>query len=130
MRKRWVLTAGMIAGLVGVVLLVLALLPRPGVTKANFGRIQKGMSKPEIQAILGKHWFGFDHVPERFILVGENWRADDGAEAYIEFERRDGDETTWRVCSMSWQESSETPFQKIRRWVGLAPRERFPPPPP
>ena len=129
MRKRLLLAAGTMAGVVGVVLVVLALLPRPGVTKANFDRVQKGMSKPEVQAILGKRRFGVDCVPDRVIRVGEEWYADDGAEAHIEFERRDGDEMTWRACSMWWRESFETPFQKIRRWVGLAPRERFPPPP-
>ena len=51
MRKRWLLAAGTMAGLVGVVLVVLVMLPpddRPGVTKANFDRIKDGMTKPEV----------------------------------------------------------------------------------
>ena len=55
MRKRWLLATATMAGLVGVVLLVVAMLPpRPGVTKANFDRVEVGMTKTDVEAILGE----------------------------------------------------------------------------
>jgi hypothetical protein len=55
MRKnRWLLLGLLLACIVGVVLVVLALLPpTPGITKENFDRIEVGMTRAEVEAILG-----------------------------------------------------------------------------
>jgi hypothetical protein len=77
---------------VGLALGVLSTIPRgPGVTKANFDRIEYGMKKAEVEEI-----FGNDGVP--MLLGGEEvkgerfWDGEDGLGAHITFsnERVDG----------------------------------------
>jgi hypothetical protein len=51
-RKRWLLLGLLSLGIVAAVLTVLALLPpRPGVTKANFDRVEIGMNRAQVEAI-------------------------------------------------------------------------------
>jgi hypothetical protein len=53
-KKRWMVLVGLLAVGVCVTLTVLALLPpRPGVTQANFDRIEVGMTLEEVETILG-----------------------------------------------------------------------------
>lgn len=53
-KRRWLWLGLLVAAIAGVVLTVLALLPpRPGITKENFDRIEEGMTRPEVEAILG-----------------------------------------------------------------------------
>ena len=105
MRKRWLLAAGTMAGLVGVVLFVLAMLPPgPGVTKANFDRVEKGMTRAQVVAILGKAtyeppgWGG-----------GPYWTSNSGDEIRVRFDENQ------RVESMIWDDGwpSETLIEKI-----------------
>jgi hypothetical protein len=52
MKKRLLISAGIVAACGGAILAALALLPpRPGVTKANFDRLEKGMTIEEVEAI-------------------------------------------------------------------------------
>jgi hypothetical protein len=53
-KKRWIVLAGMLEACVFLTLVVPALLPpRPGVTRANFERIEDGMTPEEVEMILG-----------------------------------------------------------------------------
>jgi len=53
-KKRWLLVAACLASLIVVPTVVTALLPPgPGTTKANFDRVEVGMTKAEVEAILG-----------------------------------------------------------------------------
>jgi len=53
-KKRWIVLAGILAACVCLTLAVLALLPpRPGVTPANIERIEDGMTRAEVETILG-----------------------------------------------------------------------------
>jgi hypothetical protein len=53
-KKRWIVLAGLLAACVCLTLAVLALLPpRPGVTPANIERIENGMTRTEVETILG-----------------------------------------------------------------------------
>jgi hypothetical protein len=53
-KKRWLLVATCLASLIGLPIVVTALLPpAPGVTQANFDRIEDGMTTAEVEAILG-----------------------------------------------------------------------------
>jgi hypothetical protein len=53
-KKRWIVLAGILAACVCLTLGVLALLPpRPGVTEANVERIEDGMTREEVEALLG-----------------------------------------------------------------------------
>jgi hypothetical protein len=97
-RKRLLLAVGGIAALVGVTLGVLALLPaRPGVTRENFDRIEIGMTRAEVEAILGPptDFFTGWPFPEPNEPIWENDRADEGQ---IQF-----DEDS-RVKAKDWHE--------------------------
>ena len=120
-KKRLLLIGGFLAACVCLPLGIAALLPpTPGVTKANFDRVQEGMTMPEVRAILGE-----DSIPRLSIgddarTFNDRWIADDGSEARILFDCVVGqEEEGYVVSSMVWHESSETPFQKICRWLRL-----------
>ena len=76
-KKHWLLAAAM---LIGLVFLIGALLPyRAGVTKANFDRIEDGMSKPEVVEILGEP--STDQLVGAGLAIGhtrEVWTANEG----------------------------------------------------
>jgi hypothetical protein len=92
-------------------LVVLAMLPpRPGVTKANFDRIEKEMTRVEVEEIFGKpstYRFAFGSgTGTRYI---ELWRNVDGSYASISTQ---GDV----IHSVHWHDSIETITEKLRRW--------------
>ena len=123
-KKRLLLIGGFLAACVCLLLGVGAVMPTgPGVTKANFDRIQVGMTKPEVRAIFGRsEAFIAPASGEVPVANNENWGAADGSYASIWFSGGipdDLEEEDYRVVSMTWHESSETPFQKIRRWLHL-----------
>jgi hypothetical protein len=104
-KKRFLLLASVPLAIV-VTLGVLAMLPpRPGVTKANFDRIEKGMTLSEVEQLLGR--------PGTYTWGGYYWRAD-GATALVEF-NFNGDSAGQK----SWQDSRESTLDKIRRWLHL-----------
>jgi len=51
--NRWTLAVVIFAGLACVGLVVFVNMPRPGVTKANFDRIQHNMTRREVEKLLG-----------------------------------------------------------------------------
>ena len=107
MRKRVILAAGTVAGFVGVALVVLAMLPpQPGVTKANFDRIEVGMTRVEVDDLFG------GKEPLERIDQGWVWAADDGSEAYVGF-------AGGGVAAKNWLDSNEPITKKIRRWLHL-----------
>src|ERR1035438_9324153 len=80
-KKRLLLIASLPLVIV-VTLGVLAMLPpRPGVTKANFDRIEKGMTRAEVEQIFG----GKGEMARLHAIVDGNWGADDGSFAITEF---------------------------------------------
>ena len=95
---------------------VLAVLPpRPGVTKSNFDRIQKGMTPAEVEAVFGVKPLPVLHVSG----AGNNqrlfWHGDDGAMASVYFING----SIERVEDQVWSPSEETILDKIRRWFHL-----------
>jgi hypothetical protein len=102
--------------IIAVTLGVLALLPpSPGVTKANFERIQKGMTLAEVEEILGRK--AYQSV--RYVVDGEVkqeteriWAADDGSGAGVDF-------VDDCVTDKEWAYSHEPILHKIRRWLHL-----------
>jgi hypothetical protein len=111
-KKRLLLFGGFLAACVCLPLGVVTVMPDdgPGVTKANFNRIEKGMTKAEVEKIIGK-----DSTP-----IGgwgihtalECWPSNDGATACIYFENE-------RVTDMRWFDSPHSFLVKIRRWLHL-----------
>jgi hypothetical protein len=58
---------------IAVILGVLAMLPpRPGVTKANFDRIEKGMTLAEVEEIFGEKGFRVKGNAAEFFWYGDD----------------------------------------------------------
>lgn len=101
----------LIASLLLVIAVTLAMLPpRSGVTKANFDRIEKGMTLAELEEIFGEKGNWWDGAGRKGLPMC--WTAKDGLGADVEFV----DES---VARKQWADSHETIFDKIRRWLHL-----------
>jgi hypothetical protein len=98
---------------VAVTLAALALRPpRPGVTKANFDRIQDGMTKAEVERLLGGTGLPFHGFANQEPLRTFVWSGDDGSIAFVEI-------TDNSVVSKQWRPSTESITDKLRRWLHL-----------
>jgi hypothetical protein len=82
---------------------------RPGVTKANFDRIEKGMTLAEVQQIFGQDgegpWFPTESKNRTYWY----W---DWPKVGIQFLDN-------CVIEKEWHNSEETILDKIRRWLRL-----------
>jgi hypothetical protein len=109
-RRRLLLIASLPLA-IAVIIGVLAMLPaRPGVTKANFDRIEKGMTFAEVEKI-----FGQPPAEEQWgnIFI---WRiAERKGEAIVIFDN-DGMVIEQRGY---WRAGDETFQDKLRRWLHL-----------
>jgi hypothetical protein len=111
-KKRLLLLASLpltIALTLGVLVM---LPPRPGVTKANFERIRKGMTVEEVKEVFGETHF----------RIGPAWGKNTWVSFWSDSKRSaavcfDDDgcviETQWRLIA------SETFLEKLRRWLHL-----------
>src|SRR5436853_7092996 len=78
MTQRYFIFAALFMSLASVVLITVLLMSNgPGVTKANFDRIEEGMTLQEVEQVFGR--------PGKYTWGGYYWRADDGAEAFVGF---------------------------------------------
>jgi outer membrane protein assembly factor BamE (lipoprotein component of BamABCDE complex) len=105
MKKKWLFAVAMLIVLsILLAIGVPAFLPPPqGITYANFSRIQMGMTRDEVVAILGRPNVQ-DHAG------GCAWRNDDGDTIIIEFDR------AGLVHSFAWNDFPEdrNVWQKLR----------------
>jgi hypothetical protein len=86
-KRRWIVLASLFAGAVCLTLAVLALLPpRVSVTKANYDRIEEGMTLKEVVGIFGG---------------GPHWTEEDDEETYHCWIDEDG--IAYVVCSGNQQ---------------------------
>jgi hypothetical protein len=108
MKKKYLLLLVAIA-VIGVLALVVVL-PGPGVTKANFGRIKVGMTFAEVVKIFGERptWAFHDNELDPS-EVREGWVADDWSIAWVGFAQG-------RVYWLRWEDSNETLWEKLHRW--------------
>lgn len=131
MKKRFLIGLAILASVFALILTVLWFLPpRMGVvSRANFDRIEKGMTYRDVCKLLGNQ-FGLDDLPELPLPLGApkgdvklamGWLADDGSSAFITF-------NNGQVSETNWHESPEGAFQRLRRWVGLGNVAVAPPP--
>ena len=104
-----------VMGLVGLIPFLLASLAElPGITKANFDRIEMGMSREKVEKIFGgksKPHCGYLTSTNR---IGEGWVITDHKYAIIVFDPWQHNE----VMDKEWVDYEETLFQKLRRWIG------------
>jgi hypothetical protein len=113
-KKRFLLIALLLVS-VAVTLGVLAMLPpRPGVTKANFDRIQMGMTLAEVQEIFGEKGRLMDGA-DKFVL----WETEDRS-SWVDIDFLDD-----RLVDLAWHDATETTFNRICRWLGLGENRRF-----
>jgi hypothetical protein len=123
--KRRLAVISLFVVLVGIgVGLAMMLTPdhRPGVTKANFDKLQEGMSIEQVETWLGadsRRLFGFGRSGLGASTFNQTWIADDGARAAITFSLQYGVDEDWKVASMTWTDSTETTWQRIRRWLRI-----------
>jgi hypothetical protein len=90
-----------------VILGVLAMLPpSPGVTKTNFDRIEKGMTRAEVEEIFGEKGAMAGMHEHTFVF----WLANDGSSASVDF-------VNDCVAAKRWEDSDETILDKIRPWL-------------
>lgn len=113
-RKYLLLIVGTMTAYVGLALGALAMLPeRPGVSKANFDRVKKGMTRAEAEAIFGMPASCYGQHWGLFSRVSVHWKSDDGARADFDLNNEigiiDSDGT--------WTPSTETINEKFRRWL-------------
>jgi hypothetical protein len=112
-KKWWPIGLATLAICGGIAVAIPALQPPgPGVTKANFDRVEDGMSREDVEAILGED-------SELFLInagpthATRTWTGADGSTACISFYILQG------VRSKRWTESTETIPDKLRRWLPL-----------
>src|SRR5438045_683724 len=110
MRKRYFIVAALFASLASVGFVAALLMSNgpggPGVTKANFDRIEEGMTLQAVEQILGR--------PGQYTWGGYHWEADDGATVFVVYDF-DGASAGRKF----WRDSRESPLDKIRRWLHL-----------
>jgi len=109
----------LVIGLLGISLgltpLLLAIRPwqdRPGITKANFDRVEDGMTVANVEAIFGESASAFGwvcHSGSRISKFAE-WQGRDGAIAGVVFVKD-------VVTMKAWTASTESFAGKIRRWL-------------
>jgi hypothetical protein len=113
MKKKYLHLLAVIAVIAAYMVVVVVVLPtRSGVTKANFNRIKMGMTYAEVVEIIGERP-RFDPFASNLASDFEPrlWWASNGSYARFRF-------TNDRVAHCTWQDSNETFWDKLRRWVG------------
>jgi hypothetical protein len=112
MKRRYYAIAGLFPACFCVILALFAILPpRPGVTKANFDRIEVGMTLPEVEAILGTDRGSRPIVTDIMLPIGheiEEWGGDEGF-ANIVFDEHK------RMVSKDWVSAPLSFLDRIRQ---------------
>jgi hypothetical protein len=122
-KKRCVFVLVAFAVLVFSIVVILTALTNsngPGITKANLDRIQKGMTKAEVEAILGSKGSVASSVgsPHSMWILAI-WDRDDGATATVEFVWI-GDREPYALGPTNWTDSMETPWQRLLRFFRIS----------
>lgn len=113
MTKRRLLLIASLPLTVVVTLGVLAMLPsddRPGVTKANYDRIKRGMTKAEVEEVFGET---SDLGMRLNSAITYEWRHTDGSCAEVTFS------LGGLAARKQWHDSNESFLDRIRRWLHL-----------
>ena len=112
-RRRVFVIAGILVSVACIVLVTLAMLPpRPGVTKANFDRIEEGMNAATVKEILGKEpalTDGWESMRRSGTVMV--WVGDDGGVSMVFYDDA--------ATDIRWSGSTETITDKLYRWLHL-----------
>ena len=113
MKKKWWLFGFATLAICGGAVAIPALRQDgPGVTKANFDRIEDGMTREDVEAILGEGSVMY-LINGNMLISTRVWTGQDGSTACITFYVGEG------VQSKEWTDSTETVPDKLRRWLSL-----------
>src|SRR5581483_10869205 len=95
---------------------------QPGVTKANFERIEEGMTRREVEALLGgppcddspsgRNWSELHNGKLTLGWTREVWGGNHGAARLVFNEEG-------HVVHKHWSDSPEPLLERIRRWLRL-----------
>jgi hypothetical protein len=111
-RKPIILIGGPMAVCALALGMVAILLPRPGISKANFDRIENEMTVEQVDQILGELSSepGFDRPrdPRKWAY----WNANDGSSIGIGL-------LHGRVAGKEWNYSDEPMMKRMLRWIGV-----------
>ena len=112
-KTRLLIAVGTLVALAGAGFVAVLMMPdgRPGVTKANFDRIEQRMTATEVIAILGEPAIVPQRTPHEPIQIW--WRHDDGTIILVDFTE------DAVVTSKEISEPTESLTDKIRRWLHL-----------
>jgi hypothetical protein len=101
---------------------ILALIPSgPGPTKTNFDKIQKGMPRAEVEAILGPDGWCEAAFSSGIGFSWWVWTSKDGARVRVGYLMvPDGEIVRYTVNEMSWTPSNETTFERLKRWLHVS----------
>ncbi len=92
-----------------VVFALVVLLPVSQVTKANYDRIEKGMSVEEVESILGGRATYSDSDPKaKYVL--HLWHPSAGDQIRVVFDENR------RVCNMSYRDDAGPPYSRIQKF--------------
>jgi hypothetical protein len=125
MKKKWWIIGFATLAIAGGLAVAIPTLqpPQPGITKANFDRIEDGMTKDEVTAIFGRE--PHSELPlldsSGGIICGGNicrWAGEDGANAQVIF-INDAAKDARCPGARYWNPSTETITDKLRRWLSL-----------
>ena len=103
----WFVVTAFIAAVLGASVLMLAV-GRERIRQGNCDRIQGGMTREEVEALLGQ-------PPDAAVVLqgrvrGAHWRSDYGAIIRVEFDAQE------RVCGKEF--TASPPWARVRRVVG------------
>lgn len=135
-KKFLILIVGASAACVTALVLLVVPSAGPGVTKANFDRIRIGMTKPQVDEILGpQDEYSANTIHATFsVSSGYNrryhWQAAEGSRVEVSFHAEvclgRPNSAPAVVSQKTWHDSEETILDKICRWFGV---DRAPAPP-
>jgi hypothetical protein len=129
MTRRRVLLLGSVAVVVALAVAVWMVWPRPGVTWANAAKIREGMTRSEVEAILGgtpeqhpppkddPNITGFRPIGTFDVIVGEQWF---GREVVVIVRFDDaGKVERAQTCELVGPVPDNTFLRRVRLWLGL-----------
>jgi len=115
-KRRILIFAAVLAACVGIALGALAMLPsrpiHPGITQANFDRINIGTTRGEVERLFGRPAMWSEPHPQNEALCIDLWFVISEVEACIIFEND-------IVVQMRWDGPQDPPPDKLRRWLYL-----------
>jgi hypothetical protein len=112
-KKRLLMIASLPLAVAGTFGVLAMLPPRIGVTKTNLDRIQEGTNRADVEQIFGAKPHLATHDYNYQPVKMETGWSGPGGRAYVVLDADDC------VREKRWEDTGETLFAKIRRWLRI-----------